>query len=233
LDKDWFEFEKHLYGCRLWEGSLPTESLEMEQAVSLHLRSGAAASHFDDRTPEVEAAQADLSAVLQRALRCDRLEIRLKKDILDMGQFQSLRSASSGGWEHSAPRPGTRGREPQFDELLILKVTLEEDAEGMPASDLRAGDMVAAYIADNRDIAKYLAKLFGGHSDKGPVPIPVPIEAIESSEVSGARSLLVRVRFSAGVCGDAEVSVQTRLRAVRNPPDIPEKVSWWQRLFKK
>ena len=26
LDRDWFEFEKHLYGCRLWEGSLQTES---------------------------------------------------------------------------------------------------------------------------------------------------------------------------------------------------------------
>src|SRR5687768_6010354 len=29
LEKDWFEFEKYLYGCRLWEGSLQAESFEI------------------------------------------------------------------------------------------------------------------------------------------------------------------------------------------------------------
>ena len=104
----------------------------------------------------------------------------------------------------------------------------------MPAAELHAGDLVAATIADNRDIAKYLAKFFGGHSDQGPVPIPAPVEAIEAAPepVAGEpQALLVRVRFSAGVCGDAEVASQARLRAVRKAPGMPEKVSWWQRFL--
>ncbi|MBI5240305.1 MAG: hypothetical protein HY926_07510 [Elusimicrobia bacterium] len=237
LDKDWFEFEKFLYGCRLWEGSLPAESLEIEQAAASHLRSGAGSGVFDVQPAGAEKVAAELSGVLKRVLRSGRPELKLKKDVLDLGQYHAVRSAPSGerrkasAFGDGRPRAAAAVR-PEFDELLILKVTLDSEEGGMPAADLRAGDMVAARIADNRDIAKYLAKLFGGHSDRGPVPIPAPVEAIESAESSGApRSLLVRVRFSAGVCGDAEVPAQARLRAVRKTPGLPEKPSWWQRFF--
>jgi hypothetical protein len=228
LDKDWFEFEKVLYGCRLWEGSLPAESLEIEQAVAGHLRANAGL--FDAQPAGAEKVQAELSGVLKRVLRSGRLELKLKKDVLDLGQYHAVRGDPSGKGE----RLSFRGSSPQAhpDELLILRVTLDTDEAGMPAADLRAGDMVAARIADGRDIAKYLAKLFGGHSDRGPVPIPAPVEAIESAGApGGARTLLVRVRFSAGVCGDAEVPAQARLRAVRKTPGLPEKSSWWQRFF--
>lgn len=236
LDKDWFEFEKYLYGCRLWEGSLPTESLEIEQAVASHLRSGAGAGLFDDQSSGADKVQAELAGVLKRLLRSGRLELRLKKDVLDLGQYHSLR-APSGSGERRPSRGGAPLRAaggPQSDELLVLKVTLQSDEAGMPAAELRAGDLVAACIADNRDIAKYLAKLFGGHSEQGPVAIPAPVEAIESAATPAAgepHALLVRVRFSAGVCGDAEVPAQARLRAVRKAPGISEKVSWWQRFF--
>jgi hypothetical protein len=235
LDKDWFEFEKYLYGCRLWEGSLPTESLEIEQAVSNHLKSGAGAGVFDAKDFASEPVQAELLDVLKRLLRSGGLELKLRKDILDLGQYQSLRSSSAGRSERSGAA-GSRGG-PRLDELLILKVTLEEDPAGILAGELRAGDLVASHIADKRDIAKYLAKLFGGHSDKGPVPIPAPVEAIESSarpgesEAGAAAPLLVRVRFSAGVCGDAEIPPGTRLRVQRGSANAPEKPSWWQRLF--
>ena len=247
LDKDWFEFEKYLYGCRLWEGSLPAESLEMEKVAANHLRAGTEAGFFDPQPSGAEAVQAELASVFKRLLRSNGLEFRLKKDVLDMGQFQSLRGAPPGG---ELPARESRWRNataqgPRPDELLVLKVTLDSDPEGMPAAELRAGDVVAARIADNRDIAKYLAKLFGGHSEQGPVPIPAPVEAIEAApsgerNAAGAspsasddlRILLVRVRFSAGVCGDAEVPASARLRAVRQAPGMPEKVSWWQRFFR-
>ena len=95
--------------------------------------------------------------------------------------------------------------------------------------------MAAACIADDSDIAKYLAKFLGGHSEKGPAPIPALVEAIEAAPAGGASAespaLLVRVRFSAGVCGDAEVPAAQRLRVVRAALDIPEKSPWWQRFF--
>ena len=228
LDKDWFEFEKYLYGCRLWEGSLPTESLEIEQAVAGHLRANPGAGAFDAQPGGGEKVQAELSGVLRRALRSAQLELKLKKDVLDLGQYHAVRAAPSG----DRRRGGASAPQLKPDELLILRITLDSDEAGMPAAELRAGDIVAARISDSRDIAKYLAKLFGGHSEKGPVPIPAPVEAIESAPMpSGGQTLLVRVRFSAGVCGDAEVPAQSRLRAVRKAPGIPEKSSWWQRFF--
>jgi hypothetical protein len=264
LEKDWFEFEKHLYGCRLWEGSLPTESLEIEQAVAGALRSGAEAGLFDSQLCDDDKVQTELAGVLKQLLRSGQLELRLKKDILDLGQYHSLRPVPSGKGElppfadggprtagerqpsgvggpwpanarSKATAPWRAAGGPQPDELLVLKVTLESDPAGMPASELRAGDLVAASIADNRDIAKYLAKFFGGHSERGPVPIPVPVEAIEAAPAPAMgepRALLVRVRFSAGVCGDAEIASQARLRAVRKTLGMPEKVSWWQRFFR-
>ncbi|OGS37672.1 MAG: hypothetical protein A3J82_09795 [Elusimicrobia bacterium RIFOXYA2_FULL_69_6] len=226
LDKDWFEFEKCLYGCRLWDGSLPTESLEIEQAVAGHLRANAGL--FEEQSAGAEKVQAELSGVLRRVLHSGRLELKLKKDVLDLGQYHAVRAAPSGDRRRSrASAP-----QPQTDELLILRIALDSDEAGMPAAELRAGDIVAARIADSRDIAKYLAKLFGGHSEQGSVPIPAPVEAIESAPMpSGGQTLLVRVRFSAGVCGDAEVPAQSRLRAARRAPGIPEKSSWWQRFF--
>jgi hypothetical protein len=236
LEKDWFEFEKYLYGCRLWEGSLPTESLEIEQAVASRLRSGAEAGLFDAQSVGADEVQAELAGVLKHLLHSGRLELRLKKDVLDLGQFHSLRPATSGKGERPSfsdgPRIAVAG--PQPDELLVLKVTLESDPAGMPAAELRAGDLVAATILDNRDIAKYLAKFFGGHSERGPVPVHAPVEAIEAAPAPAAgepQALLVRVRFSAGVCGDAEVASQARLRAVRKAPGMPEKVSWWHRFL--
>ncbi len=223
LEKDWFEFEKFLYGCRLSEGSLPAESLEIEQAVAGHLRSQAGAGVFDARTGGAEAVEAQLCEVLKNLLRSTGLELRLKKDVLDMGQFHSLRSAPSG----EVTRPSGSSRDPRPDEVLVLQVALEEDSNGVAAGDLRAGDLVAARIVDPRDIAQYLAKLFGGHSDKGPVAIMAPVEAIE---VSGEGAFLVRVRFSAGACGDAKVLASSRLR-VRRGPVGGKRLSWWQRVF--
>ena len=211
LDRDWFEFEKHLYGCRLWEGSLQTESLEVEQSLAHHFRAGAAAGAKDD-----------ILSALKKLLRGQAVELKLKEDVLDLGQFQSLRS-------DPAPAGKARRASQAWKEqgLLILKVSLEEDPAGIPAGELRAGDMVGAVIKDPRDIAQYLSKLFGGHSEAGPAPILAPVEAIEGD----AAGLLARVRFSVGVCGDAVLPTDGRFKVVRGT-GAQENVSWWRRFFK-
>lgn len=227
LDKGWFEFEKYLYGCRLWEGSLPAESLEIEQALTNHFRSAAGA--WADRRPQgsQDAATEDLAAVLKGLLRAKRIDLRLKVDLLDLGQFHSLRAEPEGASRPSGPKSP---RAPlKADEQLRLKISLEEDPAGIFATDLRAGDVVAARIVDPRDIAQYLARLFGGYSQSGPVAIAAPVEAIESVPPSG---VLTRVRFSVGVCGDALVARESRLKVVRIVVRNQERFSWWRRLFK-
>lgn len=224
LDEDWFAFEKHLYGCRLWDGSLPAESLEIEQRLAAHFRA-AEPELFDRlRAAATEEVVEELSAPLQAAFRDPGLSLRLKKDILDLGQFQSLRKVPAPAARKGKPE----ARTPPPEDLLVLKIALEEDADGLPAAELHAGDMVFARIVDGRDIARYLARLFGGLTAQGPVPIEAPVEAIESAE----GGTLARVRFAVGVAGDAVVPADKRLKAARGAAHGRGDGSWWRRFFK-
>lgn len=222
LDRDWFEFEKQLYGCRLWEGSLQGESLEIEQSLGQHFRQPAAAERLGKA--DEEALSKEVSGVLAALFKAPVRKLSVKREILDLKQFQSLNP------DHDRAAKARAASKRSTDELLVLKVTLEESADGVAAQELRAGDLVAAGIVDKRDIAQYLSKLFGGYSEKGPVPILVPVEALESS----AQGLLARVRFSVGVCGDAVVARDTKVRVVRYPSAEAgsETTSWWKRFFK-
>ena len=225
LEEDWFAFEKHLYGCRLWDGSLPTESLEVEQRLAAHFR-GAPPEVFDRlRDAGSEEASDDLVGPLRAHFRDPELTLRVKKDILDLGQFQSLRQGPAAP---AARRGKPAPRAQPGEDLLVLKISLEEDAEGIPASELHAGDLVFARIVDSRDIAQYLARLFGGLTASGPVPIEAPVEAIESAE----GGTLARVRFAVGVAGDAVIHFERRLMAARGAGHGRGDGSWWRRFFK-
>lgn len=224
LEKDWFEFEKHLYGCRLWEGSLQTESLEIEKALSEHFRAQPPAAIHALGREDAGDAGPEIAGLLRELFGATGLKLRLKKDILDMGQFQSL-SASP-----LPARSGARVRPPKGEEMLVLKVSLEPDEYGgILARELRAGDMVSARIIDPRDIAQYLARLFGAYTKTGLVPVLAPVEAVES----GPEGLLARVRFSVGVCGDAVVDPDVRIKVVRIAVRNSERHSWWRRFFKQ
>jgi hypothetical protein len=224
LEEEWFAFEKHLYGCRLWDGSLPSESLEVEQRLIAHFR--AAPPEVFDRLREMPSADAAemLAAPLRGYFRDPGLSLRLKKDILDLGQFQSLRKAPAPAARRDKPSPRT----PPPEDLLVLKIALEEDPDGVAASELHAGDLVSARIVDGRDIAQYLARLFGGLTAQGPMPIEAPVEAIESVE----GGVLVRARFAVGVAGDGVVPGDRRLRAARGGGHGRGDGSWWRRFFK-
>ncbi len=222
LEEDWFAFEKHLYGCRLWDGSLPAESLEVEQRLVAHFR-GAEPALFD-RLRDDAGGGDGLASELRAHFRDPELSLKLKKDILDLGQYRSLRKSPA-----PAARKGrSESRTPPPEDLLVLKISLEEDAEGIAASDLRAGDMVFARITDGRDIAQYLARLFGGLTAQGPVPIEAPVEAVETAD-GGA---LARVRFAIGVAGDVVVPSDRRLKAARGAARGGGDESWWRRFFK-
>ena len=224
LDEDWFAFEKHLYGCRLWDGSLPAESLEVEQALAAHFRSAAPEAFARLREMDSEAAAEETARPLRAHFREPGLSLKLKKDILDLGQFQSLRKAPAPAARRDRQVPRT----PPPEDLLVLKISLEEDPDGVPAGELHAGDLVSAKIVDGRDIAQYLARLFGGLTASGPMPIEAPVEAIESVE----GGVLVRARFAVGVAGDGVVPADRRLRAARGASHGHGDGSWWRRFFK-
>lgn len=222
LEKDWFEFERQLYSCRLWEGSLQVESLEVERSLADRFRALDAFALETLGRDESPAPTADVSGALKEVFGAT-VRLKLQKDVLDLGRFRSLEAAPARSSARASRSPARQSEDP-----LVLRIELEEDPSGMAARELRAGDMVSARIVDSRDIAQYLAKLFGAHSEQGPVPMLAPVEAVESGE----EGLLARVRFAAGVCGDALIPQEARLKIVRIAVRNQERHSWWRRFFK-
>lgn len=230
LEKDWFEFEKHLYSCRLWEGSLQTESQEIEQRLANHFRASPASAAFKAGAAQTEGALTqELSGVLEPLFHKTSIALQIRHEILDLGQFQSLRNEPESAQAYKQSPRSRFSNASRADEPLLLKITLEQDPAGVSAADLRAGDIVSARISDPRDIAQYLAKLLGGYSQEGPLAIAAPVEAVEAHS---ADATVIRVRFAVGVCGDASVGPESRMKVVRNPNQTgPEGLSWWRRFF--
>ena len=224
LDQNWFAFEKSLYACRLWDGSIQAESLEAEKNLGAYFHQARQDLDRLARDGDEAAAKA-VAGVLQSLWPGKSLSLKISRDILDLGQFKSLQN-EAGDWEDK-PKSSSRSQRSRIreEDILVLNIRLEEDADGIAASALRAGDMVLAHIADGRDIAQYLSRLFGGYSEDGPVPILAPVEAVESSP-EGA---LVRVRFSPGVCGDAVIRGEAFVRASR--VYLSDALPWWRRFF--
>ncbi|MHB2026227.1 MAG: UBA domain-containing protein [Elusimicrobiota bacterium] len=227
LSHDWFAFEKSLYGRRLWEGSLQSESLDVERRLGAYFHA-AGTQILDEMSRESEEAlRARLAGIFESIWPGETLSLKISRDILDLAQYRSLQNAAENGLLEGKPKSAARasrgrGRE---EDILILKVVLEEAAEGVAADALRSGDMVLARITDGRDIAQYLARLFGGYSDDGPIPVMAPVEAVESVP----DGVLARVRFSLGVCGDAVIARDSLVKATRVM--LSDAQPWWRRFF--
>ncbi|MBI4346812.1 MAG: hypothetical protein HY553_08145 [Elusimicrobia bacterium] len=215
LEQGWFDFEKYLYACRLWDGSLQSLSQELEQLAGAFFASPEAAPFYSESADaSLESGVAGLRAALGRRFSREGLRLVARRDVLDMGQFQQLGTAS----RPSRPRP----RRHALGGSLILRIALEPQADGLPAGELRAGDLVYVTITDHRDIAQYLARLFG--PSDAPGTLLVPVEAVETGPKG---EVGVRVRFSLGVCGDVNLPPDIRLKVVRRNTPRP----WWKKLF--
>ena len=217
LEGEWLEFEKYLYACRLWEGSLQNVSQELErEATALFYSPDADALYRELRPGAADAARSRLADLLARVLG-GTPELVLKAEVLSLAQYQSMRR------EPVSPSP----RRTVPEGMVLLRVALEGDPAGPLARELRAGDLIFAQIIDPRDIAQYLAKLFGGRSDDGLLPLMVPVESAEPSK-EGQGILDVRVRFAVGVSGEVQVPADIRVRINRQPPEKP----WWRKWFR-
>lgn len=215
LDTHWFDFEGRLYACRLWAGTAQGLSQELEAALTKTFDSPEAKPFYEEGKRFSGEAFAPLKSAVAGVLG-GGVELEARQDVLDLGQFREVRPSA-------LPRPRTRPKRGGRGGLLVLHIAVEPDPEGVAADDLRAGDLVYASINDQRDIAQYLAKLFGARGETGPAPIVVPVEAVERGE--GRVGL--RVRFSAGVCGDVELPGPLKVKTSRRPT----RGSWWKRFI--
>lgn len=217
-----FEFEKRLYACRLWEGSLQELTLALEGGLAAALERDT--EFWRALVAGGEPFQACLARAVQAALR----DLRFQWEAGGFrGEFRAeplagLGPAKAGG----GPAEMKLGAGAMGGTPLVLRIALEGDPDGAEAGALKTGDVVFAQILDNRDIALYLAKLFGGLGKAGLQAVPVPVESVEEAETEAR---VVRVRFSPGAVGEAHLPTGVRVRASAGSRGG----SWWVRLFSK
>ncbi|MFA6030612.1 MAG: hypothetical protein WC969_12215 [Elusimicrobiota bacterium] len=220
FDAHWFDFEGRLYACRLWAGTLQDLSQEAERLLAGFFDSSEAAPFFSEK-PKLGAAE---FARLQNALapRLGEAEVQARAELLDMGQFQEVLPAP--GARKTEPRRAHRPPPGGASAPLVLRIALEPAPEGVPAGELKAGDLVYTTITDGRDVAQYLAKLISTRVGEGSAPLPAPVEAIERGRKGECH---LRVRFSAGLCGDVTLPPDVRIKVTRRGARSP----WWKRIF--
>jgi hypothetical protein len=213
LEQDWYDVERALYAFRLGEGTIQQVSQDLERLLGDRW-SEAEGPRFhgwvrDGATDRIlESAQRLISAYFSG----DAAGLCLVRQELNMDQYRRVRRED---FPSAPPAEGGPG------ESLALKVSLEEDPEGVPARDVALGDTVMVFLTDERDIAQYLSKLLGGRSAEGVKPLAASVESVTPED----GRLQFQIRLSGSILGLAHVRPEDRLRVERRGGD-----SWWRRL---
>jgi hypothetical protein len=206
--------ERALYAFRLGEGTLQQPSQDLERL-------------FGDRWGEAEGAkfhawleEGRVDRIIENAERLvsahfsgDAARVEMSREELNLDQYRRVRRDESSSAPTASPPSGGN---------LVLKVSLEEDAGGVPARDISPGDMVRALLTDERDIAQYVSRLLGGRSPEGLKSLPAPVEEVSDE----GDELRFQIRLSGSILGLSRVRPDARLQVDRRN-DGP----WWKRLF--
>ncbi len=106
---------------------------------------------------------------------------------------------------------------------VILNIDLVvNDSPGVKAKNLHSGDVVYSLITDTRDIGQYLARLLGGITKDGSVPLATEIEKIF---LDGEMTKL-QVRFTPGIIGLTVLEQETRVKVWKKDKELV----WWQKI---
>ncbi|HOW27650.1 MAG TPA: hypothetical protein PK876_04010 [Elusimicrobiota bacterium] len=218
LNGDWYDFERHIYASRLWEGTLQTVTQELERFILGHLQEGEESIYQILNGGDEDKLKRRFEPLLKSYFKDDAVHVQLYREELNLDQFRRLKrkgeEAELVKETDSLVKGGT--------ESLTLQVAVQETADGIPSESVMAGDSIYVLLTDERDIAQYLSKLLGGRTSTGPKPLLSPVEEVRKE---GER-ILFQFRLGAGITGMARVEAKKMLRGERksNP-------SWWKRLF--
>ncbi|MBL0059704.1 MAG: hypothetical protein IPP35_11515 [Elusimicrobia bacterium] len=215
LDHPWYEFERSLYAARLGEGALQQLSQDLERAFTERLESQRDRFFSALKSPQHEGLPEFLNEGLSAAFP-GRVEAVYVPEVIDWDQFHRF---PIKGEERAFPG-GLPSRPHPPGENLALHLDLMPEEQGVAARDIRVGDTVTALLADGRDIAQYLAKLFGAMAETGPRPFEAPVETLRNEN----GRVRFHLRISAGILGVAEVSEESRVRVRRRRAE-----SGWRR----
>lgn len=225
LAQHWYDFERCIYAARLGEGALQQVSQELERCFLERLESRRA----DFFSALKSADQGEISAVLNDGLAVSfprGVQSEFSPEVIDWNQFRRF---PLKGEERATPEvfalsgdPAVENRPHSSGETLRIQMALVEDAQGPSVGELRVGDRITVTLADGRDIAHYIAKLFGAVNENGARPFDAPVETIQKEE----GRIRLHVRLSAGILGLAEAPEGFRVRVIPRESD-----PWWRRLW--
>lgn len=225
LTQHWFEFERCIYAARLGEGALQHVSQDLERSYVDRLEASrdeffSALKSSDQKEVSIRLNDGFVGSFPQG------VQSQFVPEVIDWNQFRRfpLKGDDRAIAEVTSPEGdiAKENRSHSSSETLRIKLTLLSDAQGAPVGDVREGDQLSVMLSDSRDIAHYLAKLFGGLDENGPTPFDAPVETIQK-EKGWVR---LYVRLSAGILGVAEAPEGFLVRRV--PRDTPR---WWHRLW--
>jgi hypothetical protein len=222
LGQDWYDFERRLYGFRLMEGAHPSVTKDLEILLDDLWSTQADVFLTLLQSGEMDSILPYLTEFLERKLQWTGLRLDLNREELNLAQFQQLRKewAETSASEPVLSRPG----EESFPLPLSVEVELERDPQGVPAGDVELGDAVFSIISDERDIAKYLARLLGSRAGETAIALPTSVEGVEKQ----ADSVKFSVRLTTGIVGTAMVPIALRVK-VQQQQSLNE--SWWKRFI--
>lgn len=225
LGQHWYDFERCIYAARLGEGALQQVSQELERSFLDRLES----RRGDFFAALKSSDQGEISVVLNDGLAVTfprGVQSEFSPEVIDWNQFRRfpLKGEERAGVEMSAPNgdPLVENRPHGAGETLRLQMALLEDPRGIPVTEVRVGDRITVTLADGRDIAHYIAKLFGALNENGARPFDAPVETIRTED----GRVRLHVRLSAGILGLAEAPEQFRARVLARDTD-----PWWRRMW--
>jgi hypothetical protein len=214
LEGDWYDVERELYAFRLGEGTLQQVSQDLERLLGERWGlSEGARFHAWLRENRVERITESAERLVSAHFSGDGVSVRVVREELNLDQYRRVKREDMAAAPVAAPAAG---------ENLALKVTLEEDPDGVPARDVAPGDTVRVILTDERDIAQYVSKLLGGRSGGTLKALPAPVEGVTREE----GRLLFQIRLSGSILGLSTAPADMRLRVERRSDG-----SWWRRLL--
>ncbi|MBK8575493.1 MAG: hypothetical protein IPN90_07410 [Elusimicrobia bacterium] len=245
LGQHWYDFERCIYSARLGEGALQQVSQDLERTFIERMETR--------REIFFSALKADqqsaLSAVLNDGWAASfprGVVSEFSPEVIDWNQFRrfplksderasvarspgavptKLSGAASGSEDVVLPHDiSPDGRPHAPGETLRIHLEVVGDENGSPVGEVRVGDRIPVVVSDERDIAHYIAKLFGAMADGGPLPFEAPVETIQKE----GDLVFLHIRLSAGILGLAEAPPQFRVQILPRESD-----PWWRRLWSR
>jgi hypothetical protein len=236
LTQHWYDFERCIYAARLGEGALQQVSQDLERSFVDRLETRREEFFAAIKSAEHKGLPAVLndgfSMSFPRGVQSD-----FSPEVIDWNQFRrfpikgeervsgarapavavsDLDDLSRRAESYEDGRPHGPG------ETLRIGLEVVSDARGPLAGEVRVGDHISVSLADGRDIAHYIAKLFGALTENGPRPFDAPVETIQKED----GHVRLFVRLSAGILGLATSPENVHVRVLPRDSD-----SWWRRLW--